>query len=231
MSVAKIKKEITGSVKNWYLLLIAGIVLVAAGIYSFTRPADTYMALVIVFSASFFVAGLFESIFSFINREEIEGWGWSFFLGLMTLLVGVMLMTHPEVTIVTLPFFVGFTLLFRSASAMAQALQLKELGVLDWGNLMVLGVLGTIFSFILLFNPLLAGMTAVTWTALAFLMLGGFSIYTSFKLKEIKDGYDETKKAVEDKKKEIEEKQKKAEAKEEASDEASSEDKDVKSDS
>ena len=86
---------------------------------------------------------------------------------------------------ITLPFYVGFTLLFRSISGIVSAYEMKQYGILDWGTLMVTAVLGLIFSFILIWNPVFAGINIVVWTAIVFLILGGFTIYLSFKLKKL----------------------------------------------
>jgi uncharacterized membrane protein HdeD (DUF308 family) len=85
----------------------------------------------------------------------------------------------------TLPFYVGFTLLFRSISGMVTAYEMKQYGILDWGTLMVTAVLGLIFSFLLLWNPLFTSVSVVVWTALAFILLGCYSIYFSFKLRKL----------------------------------------------
>ena len=94
---------------------------------------------------------------------------------------------NPEVSKITLPFYVGFVLLFRSVFAIGASIDLKNYYVMDWGYLMAIGILGVIFSFILLWNPLFAGMTLVFWTALLFIVSGAYSIYFSFKLKKLHD--------------------------------------------
>ena len=64
-------------------------------------------------------------------------------------------------------------------------MELKKYGVLDWGNLLAIGILGLIFSFILLWNPLFAGFTIVFWTGLALITIGGYGIYFSLTLKKL----------------------------------------------
>lgn len=180
-------KMLSGSIKHWYLSLIAGIIFIGVGILVFSTPLESYVTLSIIFSVSFLVTGIMDSIFSITNRDEMEGWGWNLALGLLTIVVGILLIIHPEVSMVTLPFIVGFVVLFRSIMAIGVALDLRSYYVLDWGYLMVMGVLGVIFSFILLWNPVFAGMTLIFWTALAFIVLGVHSIYVSLKLKKLHD--------------------------------------------
>jgi uncharacterized membrane protein HdeD (DUF308 family) len=117
----------------------------------------------------------------------MEGWGWDLSLGILSLLVGILMLIHPEISMVTLPFFVGFVLLFRSIMAIGVSLELRNYYILDWGYLLAIGIIGTMFSLILLWNPAFAGLSLVMWTALAFIALGAFSIYLSLKLKKLHD--------------------------------------------
>lgn len=183
----KFFKTVRNSIKYWYLPLIAGIVLIAAGIWTFTEPEDSYVALAFLFSLSFFVTGFVESIFSIVNRDVIDNWGWNLALGLLTLVIGVLMLLKPEVSQLTLPFYVGFVILFRSMNAIGLSLDLKSYGILDWGNLLAVGILGMILAFILLWNPLFAGLSVVVWTGIALVFAGIFSIMASLKLKKLHD--------------------------------------------
>lgn len=180
-------KMISNSLKHWYLPLISGLIFIGAGIYSFMQPAESYVALAFVFSISFIIAGFMDIVFAISNRKELEGWGWDLALGLITLLIGIVLIRHPEISILSLPLFVGFTLLFRSAMAIGYSLELKKYYINEWGTLMAIGILGMVFSFILIFNPILAGLSIVIWTGLAFVFIGAYSIYLSLQLKKVHD--------------------------------------------
>ncbi|MEH0156880.1 DUF308 domain-containing protein [Limibacter armeniacum] len=180
-------KAVRKTVKYWYVPLIVGIIFIAAGIWTFTSQLEAYLALALIFSLSFIFSGVSEIVFSIANRTHLENWGWMLCFGIFTLIIGLLLLLNPEISMTTLPFYVGFVVLFRSIGAVSTALDLKNYGVLDWGNLLGVGILGIIFSFILLWNPLFAGLTIVFWTALALTVTGCFSIYFSFKLKKLHD--------------------------------------------
>ena len=179
-------KTIKNVVKHWYLPLIIGILFLAVGVYTFTSPLETYLTLAILFSISYIFSGLSDIIFAFANRQELENWGWALAMGIVTFLVGILLYIHPEITMITLPFLVGFVMLFRSVSGIGFALDLKNYGGSSWGYLLTLGILGTFFSFFLLFNPLAAGMTLVVCTGLALLTIGVFHIFLALKLRKLK---------------------------------------------
>jgi len=180
-------KTVTNTVKHWYIPLVVGLIFIGIGIYTLMSPLESYLTLSIIFSLSFLFSGLFETIFSISNRNEIDNWGWTLAFGILTFLLGVLLIMNPVISITTLPLYVGFIVLFRSIMGISYALELKNYGVLDWGNLMAIGILGLIFSLILIWNPLFAGFSIVLWTGLTLISGGVFSLYLSLKLKKIKD--------------------------------------------
>ena len=179
-------KTVTNTVKHWYIPLIVGLIFIGIGIYTLLSPLESYLTLSILFSLSFLFSGLSEIMFSISNHKEIDNWGWTLTFGILTFLLGLLLIMNPAISITTLPIYVGFVVLFRSIMGISYALELKNYGIIDWGNLMAVGILGLIFSFILIWNPLFAGFTIVVWTGLAIILGGVFSVYLSFKLKKIK---------------------------------------------
>ena len=105
--------------------------------------------------------------------------------GIAELLIGILLIARPEITVLVLALFVGFAIMFRSITAIVWAFELKKMGVSNWGLLLLLGILGALFAFIMLWNPLLAGLTIVAYTSLAFIVIGGFQVYFALKLKQL----------------------------------------------
>lgn len=176
-------KKLETSIKRWYMPLIAGILLIILGIWTIATPVESYVALSVVFAIGFLVGGIFEVAFAIANKQK--DWGWSLVLGILNIIVGILLLANPAISMVTLPYYVGFVLLFRSISGIASAYEMKQYGILDWGTLMVIAVLGVIFSFILLWNPIFAGANVVVWTAIVFFVIGIYMIYYATRLKKL----------------------------------------------
>lgn len=178
-------KSIRNAIKHWYIPLLVGLLFVIVSIVTFTSPASSLLALAILFSLSLLFGGIGEIIFSVANKDQLENWGWSLAFGIITLVVGVLLLINPALSMTTLAFYVGFVVLFRSIAAISFALDIKRYGSKNWGGLLAVGILGAIFSFILLWNPAFAGMSIVIWVALSFLFTGLFSIYLAFQLRKL----------------------------------------------
>src|SRR5690606_41674971 len=99
-----------------------------------------------LFSLSFLFSGIAETLFSVQNRKIIEGWGWYLTGGIFNSVIGLMLLSRPEISAFTLPLVVGFTLMFRSIQGLGFSFELKNYGSLKWGNLAIASILGLVFS-------------------------------------------------------------------------------------
>lgn len=179
-------QTITKSVKHWYIPLIIGIILIAAGIYVFMVPLETYVTLSVLFSISFIVIGLLNIFFSIRNHKILQGWGWYLVGGLLSLAGGIILSIYPGISIVILPFVTGFTLLFLSFLLLGYSFEMKTLRILNWGNAAILSVLGVIFSFMLIVSPIFSGISLVVITGVSFIVIGISSIVLAFDLRKVK---------------------------------------------
>ena len=184
--MATFLKTVRNTVKNWYIPAIIGVLFILLGGYLFSVPVATYLTLTIFFSLTFLFSGILEIVFSVQNKDELEGWGWYLTSGIFSLLIGVALVAKPEVAATTLPFFIGFSLLFRSFQGLGFAFELKNYGVIKWGNLAILSILGIVFSFLLIANPIFTGISLVVMTALSFIFVGISAIVLAFQLKKLK---------------------------------------------
>ncbi len=188
-------KTIGKRVKNWWVPLVIGIVLLLTAFWTFMSPLESYLALAIVFSISFLVSGFMEIYFSIANKDVIPNWGWSLAFGILTTIVGMMLVANPALTMATLPLYIGFVILFRSISAIGWAMDAKDYGLSNWKALLFTAILGIILSLMILWRPAIGGFTIVFWTGMAFLMAGFYSIYLAIHLrklhKKVKDFQDE----------------------------------------
>jgi len=180
-----ILKPLFDAVHYWYVPLIVGILFVAAGIFAFTSPAVSFFTLAIFFSVSFLIGGASEIIFAVTNAKTLDNWGWYLLMGIVTLVIGVMLVGNPGLSASVLALYIGFTVLFRSIGTISFSIDIKKYGVRNWGLMLTLGILGTLTAILLIANPLIAGLSAVILMGFAFLFIGLFGIYLSFQLKKL----------------------------------------------
>ena len=205
--MTNIISEAISTIKNWWLYLILGILLVLGGFWVARTPLESYLALSMLFIALLLVNGIFQIIFSISNRNTLPGWGWYLTNGILETLIGIYLWSSPTLSMAVLPFVVGFWLLFRGISVIASSTELKQKAIKGWGWIMALGILTTVLSFFVVMNPVVGVIYLVYLTAFSMIFMGIAYIMFSLKLKKIKsntldlaedvtEGVEELKKSV-----------------------------------
>ena len=179
------------TVKNWWISLVVGILSIVLGILFLLKPLDAWITLIILFIVSFFIIGISQLVFSISNRKILRGWGWTLAGGILSILVGCLLLNIPTVTPTIMIYFVGFWIMFQSIWAIGVSVELQRWGVKGWGWLLALAILGLLFSFMFIFtSPFTATGFIVIMAAASFIAYGVFSIYLSVQLKSIKNQID-----------------------------------------
>lgn len=189
-----IKNKFEKRLKNWYLLLITGILFIGMGIWVMATPIGAFLTLAWLFSFGFILSGITDITYSITNRNSIKSWGWYLVLGILTLLLGIHLILRPGLTALILCYYIGFWLLFRSIMHIGNAIELKDQEVKNWGWVLILGILGIVFSLILLWNPTLTSIATSFWLGFGFIALGFLQIVLGFGLRKIKKKVDSFKK-------------------------------------
>lgn len=175
----------TFEAQYWYLYLLAGALMVAMGVWVLRTPLESYVALAFAFSLTFLASGVAEIFFALANMDHRggKGGGWGLLGGIFNALVGLLLLANPALSMITLPIYIGVAVMFRSVMALSWALSVG--GLLGSARLWitVLAILGVLFAFVLLWNPAIAGLTAMAWTALAIVSYGAAQIFLAFQLR------------------------------------------------
>ena len=179
------EKNLQKAVKHWWLSLLLGILLIAMSIWVIKTPLASYIGLAILFSWLLFISGIVEIVFSISNKDNMDGWGWHLAGGIIDFILGSFLVFNPGITMAVLPFLVGFWMMFGGVWAIATSMDLKSYGTKGWGWTLTFGILTTIFSFFVIFNPVFGGFYLVFMTAFALMTLGVFRIILAFKLKKL----------------------------------------------
>jgi uncharacterized membrane protein HdeD (DUF308 family) len=179
-------ETVGNSIKNWWWFLVKGLLLIATGIAIFARPVAGYVGLSILLTIVIILSGITQVVFATSNKALLKGWGWTLVSGILDIGIGIYLAMYPLLTMATLPFFVGFWLIFKSFYLMGASFDLNDLGIPGWGWLLLGGFIVLLAGFYVIYYPVAgaAGIVAVSGTA--FILAGILYIILSFKLKDIK---------------------------------------------
>jgi uncharacterized membrane protein HdeD (DUF308 family) len=113
--------------------------------------------------------------------EAKENSGFLIFLGIMTVIFGVVAIGSPLITGVAVTVFVGFLLLASGIAQIVHALKARQWGTGFWGT--AIGVLGVLAGFLMIFRPLVGLVTMTMLLAIYFLVDGISEIIAAFKIK------------------------------------------------
>jgi len=179
-------KDIKRSLKNWWILVVLGVLLIAASVMVFMTPVESYITLAWFFSILVLVNGFASLFFCINNWSYLEGRGWYLLSSILEIFIGIALVTYPEISLNILPLFVGFWLLFRASFVVSASFELKSYGLPNWGWILVFGILMGVFSFLMIIHPVFGAGVLVYFTFIGILFMGLAYISLGMQLKKIK---------------------------------------------
>lgn len=172
-------------VNHWWLMLIAGILLLGMGIWIIVSPFQSFFDICIVISVGMMVSGILEMIFSVRNRKSIKGWLWMLTSGIIDFLIGFCLFNYSLVTMVMLPLIVSIWILFRGIVATGYALYIRSYGIKSWRWLACIALTIVLLTLLILLYPIYGIKTLIAYTGIGFVLSGSFRVYLSLKFKKI----------------------------------------------
>ncbi|MFD1872860.1 HdeD family acid-resistance protein [Hymenobacter bucti] len=168
---------------NWWVFVLAGLGLFGLGLWVFNSPDAAFLGMTFYFAALILFNGVANAVFALTNRSHLRGWGWLLALGIGEIVFGFYMLTQPIVAAGTLAFFIGFWLLLRGGSTVANAFALRRLGYRRWGWSLALGLLGIVLAFLVIGNPVIGVIGVTTWLAFALLIMGVAAFVLGLRLR------------------------------------------------
>lgn len=184
-----IYKTYKSAISHWWLILMAGMVLIGLGVWIIASPFQSFLSLSKIFAMGILATGIFEIVFALNNHKSIETWGWTLVSGLVDLFVGGYLFLNPLITMVVLPVIIGFWMLFRGVFAIGNSIDMRAYGFWDWRWLLASAIFVILLACLILGNLAFGVVNMIVWTGLAFICAGIFRIHFSLKLRKLKQNF------------------------------------------
>ena len=173
-------------VRHWWLMLIAGILSVGAGILVFCRPLDSYLTLSLIFGVLMLVTGLAELVTSLTSRNYFMTRGYNVVGGVLDLVLGLFLCLKPQITMVMLPVFLGIWMMFHSFMVIGFGGDMNGLRVKGSGWIIAEGIVLLLLSLLIMMNPFSFGIASVVvLTGVGLILFGAMLVFGSLKLRHI----------------------------------------------
>lgn len=177
-------KTIHNILRNWWLLLINGLLLIGLGIWVIRSPFQSYLALSWLFAIGMIGTGILDVVFAGTNRHS-KRWIWWLLAGIADIIVGAFLFENRLLTIILLPLVVGLWTFYKGFMAIGDALHIRTYQFGDWRRLLFMALLAVLMASLLLLCPVIGIENIFLFSGLAFIAAGLFRVYLSLKLRRI----------------------------------------------
>lgn len=175
------------AIKHWWLMLVAGILCIAAGICIFVFPVESYVTLSIMFGVLMLLVGAGQLVIASTSGNYLMMKGYFIVGGILDLILGIFLCVYPGVTLVVLPFMMGLWLMYHSFMLISFGGDMDTFKISGSGSMVILGILILVLSIFVLLNPFSAGVVTVLVVAgVGLILLGITFCMVASKLKELK---------------------------------------------
>ena len=185
--VAKVGRVI----RHWWLLMLAGILCVAAGIVVFVFPLESYMTLSILFGVLMMIVGAAQLIIASTSGNYLAMKGYVITGGILDLILGIFLCVYPAVTVVLLPIMLGIWMMYHSFMIIAFGGDLETFRIGGSGWVILGGVLLLLLSVLVLVNPFSAGIaTVIVLTGVGLIVFGCLLCGESLLLRRVHERFE-----------------------------------------
>lgn len=172
--------------RDWWVLLIRGVLLVVLGAYALFMPGQTLATFCLIF-------GLFLIIDAVISIASGLGGGaspgWAIGRGLISLIIGAIIVAEPALfgafATIVLVYFVAAGLVIVGIAEIAAVVQHKEHAG-TW--VFIQGVLSVAFGLLLALMPIVAAAALIMVAGIYAIVFGVALIALSFRVKGMKPG-------------------------------------------
>ena len=159
--------------RPWWMLLVAGILAVIVGAVLLFSPAKTaanaWLLLTVLLGIYWLIMGILEIVHMF---QDHTAWGWKLFIGVISILAGLLILMYPAAAAVVLPRI--FTLVLGIWGLIYGIVLIIMAFQGGGGGAGILGVLGIILGVALIANWTSPGIgLAFIWATAVLLLIGG----------------------------------------------------------
>jgi uncharacterized membrane protein HdeD (DUF308 family) len=167
--------------RNWWAVLIRGILAIVFAVIAFAVPTATMLALVLVFAAYMLLDGVFAIVAAVRAARRQERWGLLAFEGMVDFLTAVIAVVWPGITVLAFVLLIGAWALVTGGLMLAAALRIK----LDHGRwwFALAAIASIAFGVLLLIAPLIGAIVLTWWLGAYALLFGIILCVVAFMLR------------------------------------------------
>jgi uncharacterized membrane protein HdeD (DUF308 family) len=174
------------AVRHWWLLMLAGILAIVAGICVFAFPIESYVTLSILFGVLMLLTGAIQLIVASTSGNYLMMRGYIIVGGVLDVMLGVFLCVYPGISLFLLPIMMGLWLMYHSFIIISLGGDMSTFKISGGDMTIVGGILLLLLSIFVLVDPFSVGVVTVLTVAGAGLMFLGIMMCSiSFALRDV----------------------------------------------
>jgi uncharacterized membrane protein HdeD (DUF308 family) len=145
---------------HWRRFLVQGAVMIGLGILAAALPVATTLAVELLIGWLFIIGGVWRGVW-LVRSSRMPGFGWSLAMAIVSVVLGILLLTMPLAGMLTLTMLLAAFLVLEAIGKIFFALDLRRHSP-HWGWILTAGML----------NLLLAGLIFAGWPSTAAWAIG-----------------------------------------------------------
>jgi uncharacterized membrane protein HdeD (DUF308 family) len=171
--------------RNWWVLLLRGLIAIAFGVLTWLQPGISLAALVLLFGAYTLADGVLGVWMAIRGRKQYEDWWVLLLWGLIDIGVGILTFVAPGVTALALLFYIAIWAIATGVLEIVVAIRLRREIEGEW--LLILGGLASVVFGALLMAQPGAGALALLWLIAAYAVIFGIMlVILAFRLRRLR---------------------------------------------
>jgi uncharacterized membrane protein HdeD (DUF308 family) len=168
--------------KNWWALVIRGILGVVVGVLTFIWPGITLAALVLLFAAYSLVDGALNLAAAVRAAQAHERWGILVIEGLVGIAASVVTILWPAITAIVLVYLIAAWAVVTGVLEITAAVRLRRHIEGEW-LLALSGIASLIFGILMMIAPIAGALVIALWVGAYALVSGIILIALGFRLR------------------------------------------------
>lgn len=162
--------------ENWWLLLLRGLVSIAAGVLAMIWPGVTLITLILLYACLALVDGVLALMAALTGRAENMPRWWLVLAGIAGIAAGIAVLMWPGAGALALILLIGAWAVVHGVLEIIGAIQLRGESGHEW-LLILAGVVSVLFGLLLLTAPAIGGL-AMVWAFGVYAIAFGAALVT-----------------------------------------------------
>ena len=182
------------SSKIW--LAIAGVLLIALGVFCLCRPAATLFSAAWLIGVLTLITGIARMVFTFKTQAFMPNSGTRMLSGLLLVILGIIFLCNKVFVTFSLPVIFAMWVVIEGVMIAVQSFDYKKSGFKFWWVLLLSGIAGAVLGVVGLRNPDASAKSLSVLIGIGIILLGVSYLLALCGIKMLNNEMDKVRRAI-----------------------------------